>query len=153
MRLVNKEQAAWQRYKALADHPAWFTRWMLQRTQVVLEHCRGASQEVFTEASKGDSVSRDLALCEGALGAVVEALGQSPAEPPSPVDPRVDMLFVVLTNSQAHFVAALFDSADALPTGPLLDATQQKRKNPWGGFREAWLEYCAYNKDGKGRGN
>ena len=138
VRLVNQDQAAWRRYKELADHPAWFTRWMLNRTRVVLEH--------YKEASREDSVSGDLALCESALAALVTALGQSPAVPPSPVDSRVDMLNIRLTNRQAGFVAALFDSEDALPTGLQLDAIQKKRQNPWGGFREAWLEHYNYNK-------
>ncbi len=58
------------------------------------------------------------------------------------------MLFVALTNSQARFVSALFDDPDALPAGSLLDAVQKKRENPWGGFREAWLEHYNYCNDG-----
>jgi len=133
VRLANEDQAAWQRYRELADHPAWFTRWMLSRTRLVLEHYKSAFAE--------DQAPRDLVLCESALDGITKALQQSPASPPSPVDPRVDMLFVALSTSEARFVAALFETVDDWPVSPPLDAVQQKRKNPWGGFREAWLEH------------
>jgi len=96
-------------------------------------------------------------LCESALSAVVHALGQPPAVPPEPVDPRVDMLLLELDLDESRFLAQLFENTDTKADagadaevgvdGTELDAIQQKRKNPWGGFREAWRTHYNEHKD------
>jgi len=112
---------------------------MLSRTKAVLE---GYPTAVSAKHQLGAR-----ALCESALSAVTRALKQRPAAPPEPVDSRVDMLFIALTSHEAQFVASLFRSAEAVPFGIALDAIQQKRNNPWGGFREAWLEHYNHCKN------
>lgn len=116
--------AAWRRYASTADQPDWFTRWTLTRTRAVLVHF-------------GDS---DLAAAVAALDAALE---QPPLAPPAPVDARVDMLPLSLSAELALGVAQRFDNATVLDDVPL-DSLQAKRQNPWGGFREAWLEH--YNQ-------
>ncbi len=114
----------WRRYRRVADHPVWFTRWMLGRTLVVL------AEPALTDP-----------LLLSAQIAISRALDSSPLAPPVAVDSRVDMLNVRLTSAQARAVAALFVTADRLPDGDQLDDLQRRRMNPWGGFREAWLEH------------
>lgn len=146
MRLDNGDQQAWRRYKQLVDDPDWFTRWMLERTQAVLMHYEKLAAQSIRHP---ELTAADAALGKSALNAITNALQQAPAVPPAPVDARVDMLQVVLSDAQALFVAELFlrpankteDSRAAVLADVKLDAVQQKRKNPWGGFREAWLEH------------
>ena len=123
-------QQNWQTYKALCDRPEVFTRWMIERTLVVIEQSLAGKQ--------GDQNTRELGQAKSAL---MSLLTQTPLAPPQPVDPRVDMLLLRLPKIEAQAIVDLFDDAALLPGGDWLDAVQQKRENPWGGFREAWLEH------------
>lgn len=121
---------AWRRYGRTADHPDWFTRWMLMRTLAVLEQ------------------GGDAALA-AAIAMLRAALLRPPLVPPVPVDARVDMLQLSLPEELALGVAERFANNPGMSGLPSLsdvplDALQAVRKNPWGGFREAWLAH--YNQ-------
>lgn len=128
-------QQDWQTYKALCDQPEVFTRWMIERTLVVIEQVlqKQDNQEI-REAKKAQELVQ-------ARTSLVNLLGQTPLTPPQPVDRRVDMLQLRLPKSQVQAIVDLFADVASLPAGEWLDAMQQKRQNPWGGFREAWLEH------------
>lgn len=116
--------SAWQEYRAAADEPGWMTRWMLERTLAVVEQLTPPDTDAL-------------------IGELRATLASSPLPPPTPVDKRVDMLSLQLSPVLAFAVVECF--ADESTLGALaLDATQATRKNPWGGFREAWLEH--YNQ-------
>jgi len=121
-------QRAWQRYREIADQPDRFTRWMLERSLSVLE--------VGLDRKQADPQGRSQAYA-----ALTQALLQMPEEPPVPVDRRVDLLQLSLNPVAAKLMVRLFSGdMNAWP----LDAQQENRANPWGGFREAWLEH--YNQ-------
>ncbi len=78
--------------------------------------------------------------CADVQQAIKHALAQPPVPPPTPVDSRVDLLALELSVVQTQKVlVALEDTAQVE-----LDELQARRVNPWGGFREAWLEH--YNQ-------
>jgi len=113
----------WAGYRQQADRPDRFTRWMLERTLALLDGRPGC---------------RDIEeLIAGAL------LGP-PVPPPKPVDSRVDLLALELCAEQTLRVLAALDETLDEVGGVPLDDLQAKRVNPWGGFREAWLEH--YNQ-------
>lgn len=123
---VNQASANdWADYRLQADRVDRFTRWMLERTLAALE--------AFSSDESGDLHARTITAIE-------QALLQRPVAPPKPVDSRVDLLVLELTAEQTtHVLAALDDTANVE-----LDRLQTQRVNPWGGFREAWLEH--YNQ-------
>lgn len=123
----------WAEYRRQADRSDRFTRWMLERTLSLL------SLRLSLLPAE-----RDVAY--GVEMAIKHALSQPPVPRPQTAtrseltDSRVDLLPLELTPSQTSIVlAALEDTSKAE-----LDELQAKRNNPWGGFREAWLEH--YNQ-------
>lgn len=111
---------AWASYRVEADRPDRFTRWMLERTLVLV-----AGRATLDPAL--ESLLRN-------------ALSAQPVAPPKPVDSRVDLLALELSPAQTRFILACLDDTAVVP----LDELQAKRQNPWGGFHEAWLEH--YNQ-------
>lgn len=107
---------------------------MLERTLAVLDALARSSH--FNPPHE--------ALPERLQSTLEGALNGRPLVPPAPVDPRVDMLFLVLDAEQAKWLASVFEDTRGLVSLVRLDAVQAQRKNPWGGFREAWLEH--YNQ-------
>ena len=119
--------AEWSRYRVEADRPDRFTRWMLERTLALVVGC--GSREVA-----------DQAVFQAIEQTIINALAMPPVPSPQAVDSRVDLLALELPATQTLAIIGCFENVLAIP----LDDLQLKRKNPWGGFREAWLEH--YNQ-------
>jgi len=124
--------AAWAEYRLQADRPDRFTRWMLERTLALL---------IVHIEYEGE--------CEAIQQMIELALLQSPMPPPKPVDPRLDLLSLELSPDQAKLVLAALDDTSRVE----LDELQSRRTNPWGGFREAWLEHYNHRSNSAGEDN
>jgi len=100
-------------------------------------------------------LERTLALlvthgdCEDIQQLIEQALVQVPVSPPKPIDPRVDLLSLELSLDQTRKVLAALDNTGRVE----LDEAQARRTNPWGGFREAWLEHYNHRSNSAGEDN